>query len=250
MSIRTDPTSSPVRTDNSSSNPASQRPLLGLSLPQVTGGALAAATSAVALSFFGVAGTLIGAVVGSLVATIGAAVYSHSLGVAAAQLRVVRVAGRPDANGVGDDRTDVDPASGNDTASADPAPVGEVTAKPTERRWLRLATGVALGVVLALAGITAVELILGHPVSGSTTSGTTIGQAVGGQREASSATLAPSPTSTKNPAAAPATTATATSESTPSATKSAFGAATDTPTGSVSTSSPAGPGATVVQPAG
>ncbi len=249
MSIRTDPRSSPARPDDASNETSSHRVSLGLSVPQVIGGALAAATSAVALSFLGVAGTLIGAVVGSLVATIGAALYSHSLGVAAAQLRVVRVAGGPEATGAGDDSLAGAPR--NDPDEAELAPTAEVTAKRPERRRVRMVAGVALGVVLALAGITAVELIIGHPVSGSTTSGTTIGQAVGGaQRAEPSVTLPASPTTTKTPHSATATTATATSGASSTATPGGPGASAGPETGPASTGSPAGQTAPVGQPAG
>ena len=101
------------------------------------------------------------------------------LGLAAAQLRVVRVAGGPEATGAGDDSLEGAPR--HDADEAELAPTAGVTARPPERRRVRMVAGLALGVVLALAGITAVELIIGHPVSGSTTSGTTIGQAVGGR---------------------------------------------------------------------
>ena len=58
---------------------ANDRPKLGLSGPQIIGGALAAASAAVAASWLGVAGTVLGAVVVSLVASIGSALYTHSL---------------------------------------------------------------------------------------------------------------------------------------------------------------------------
>ncbi len=50
-----------------------------LSLPKIVAGALAAASAAVASSWLGVAGTVFGAVVVSVVATVGTALYSHSL---------------------------------------------------------------------------------------------------------------------------------------------------------------------------
>ena len=79
MPVTTQSRSSPVSAQDTSSGPTSGRSVLGLSVAQVLGGALAAATSALAASFLGVAGTLVGAVVGSVVATVGAAVYAHSL---------------------------------------------------------------------------------------------------------------------------------------------------------------------------
>jgi phage tail tape-measure protein len=50
-----------------------------LSALQVAAGALAAVSAAVAASFFGVAGTVIGAAVASVVSTVGAAVYTESM---------------------------------------------------------------------------------------------------------------------------------------------------------------------------
>ena len=50
-----------------------------LSALQVAAGALAAVSAAVIASFFGVAGTVIGAAVASVVSTVGAAVYTESM---------------------------------------------------------------------------------------------------------------------------------------------------------------------------
>src|SRR5690349_24090194 len=52
---------------------APEKPAGGLSVTQVSGGALAAVTAAVAASYLGVGGTLIGAAVGSVISTIAAA---------------------------------------------------------------------------------------------------------------------------------------------------------------------------------
>jgi hypothetical protein len=54
---------------------------LEISWVQVSAGALAAVSSAVLLSTVGVAGTIIGAALGSLAATVGSTVYSHYLAV-------------------------------------------------------------------------------------------------------------------------------------------------------------------------
>ncbi|WP_433240737.1 hypothetical protein ACQPYK_35010 [Streptosporangium sp. CA-135522] len=50
-----------------------------LSMPQIVGGALATMTAAVAASYLGVAGTVIGAAVMSVGSTVGGAVYTHYL---------------------------------------------------------------------------------------------------------------------------------------------------------------------------
>jgi hypothetical protein len=62
-------------------------PRIGVSTVQVGASAAAAVTSALAASFFGVAGTLIGAAVGSVVSTLAGALYSHYLGRAGARIK-------------------------------------------------------------------------------------------------------------------------------------------------------------------
>src|SRR3954451_4915281 len=68
-----------------------EKPAGGLSLTQICGGARAAVAAAVAASFLGVAGTLIGAGVGSVISTIAAALYSNSLNRAARVSRTLVV---------------------------------------------------------------------------------------------------------------------------------------------------------------
>lgn len=58
---------------------ADATPRFELNVIQLIAGALAAVTAAVVSSFFGVGGTVIGAGIASLVATLGAAVYTHSI---------------------------------------------------------------------------------------------------------------------------------------------------------------------------
>ena len=138
MPVTTQSRSSPVPAHDTSSGPTSGRSVLGLSVPQVLGGALAAATSALAASFLGVAGTLVGAVVGSVVATIGAAVYAHSLRKAATQLRVIRPAIRPDAAVASQDSAEADPVAGDGNDQVEVGPGLPLRTVPARRRWLRL----------------------------------------------------------------------------------------------------------------
>jgi hypothetical protein len=65
-------------------------PRIGVSTVQVGASAAAAVTSALAASFFGVAGTLIGAAVGSVVSTIAGALYADYLRRAGERIRVTR----------------------------------------------------------------------------------------------------------------------------------------------------------------
>src|SRR4051812_29332681 len=93
---RTDPD---VRAPASSTREQSTREKNGgqLSALQVAAGALAAVSAAVIASFFGVAGTVIGAAVASVVSTVGAAVYTESMRRTHAGLRRAgsRLARRP-----------------------------------------------------------------------------------------------------------------------------------------------------------
>jgi hypothetical protein len=65
-------------------------PVLGVSTVQVSASAAASVTSALAASAFGVAGTLIGAAVGSIVSTIAGALYTNYLGRAGERLAATR----------------------------------------------------------------------------------------------------------------------------------------------------------------
>lgn len=180
--------------------PTPVRPRIDLTVAQVGGSALAAATASVAASSLGVAGTIIGAVVGSLIATVGGAIYVHSLRRAGHRIRRTL------------------PISGIPARPSIPGP------EPTPVGRFRLVAGLAMGVILALGGITAYESLLGHPISNATGSGTTLstaaqeitGTPVGG-------------TSPAAPATTPTAPATPSTKSTPSPTQSPSGSPSPTP---------------------
>ena len=248
MSMTDRPGSNPGPAEGATTTPSSGRLVLGLSLPQVVGSSLAAGTAALAGSFLGVQGTLVGAVVGSVVATVGTAVYGHSLDRAAGQLRAVRTVGRAEPGGApgGGDGGVVAGADDADAQSELPA-AAPLQVQPGRRGWLRLATAVSVGVVVALVGITAVELIIGHPVSGSTASGTSIGQAVGGVPRAEPSGTRPSPSVTSSRTqAGSATTAT----SGPTGTASATSPGADTTTAPTTQGGPSAPANATSIPAG
>ena len=198
--------------------------VLGLTLTQVLGGALAAATAALAASFLGVAGTIAGAAIGSLVATVGSAVYDRSLRSAGARLRIARV----------------EPVGRN--ASRDPVavqgPLREQVPGPRRPRRgvVRLVIGVVAGMAIALGGITAVEALMGHPLSSSTTGGTSIGQAVTGSTPTRS--TAPTPSAPSAPSAPSTPSVTFTPSSTPSPSTTATPSPTGTSTASPTTGPP------------
>lgn len=69
------------------------RERFSLSVAQVSASSLAAMSAAVVCSFFGVAGTVIGTAITSLVATVGGALYSYSFRRTQARLRRLHKAG-------------------------------------------------------------------------------------------------------------------------------------------------------------
>ncbi|MFJ8649613.1 hypothetical protein ACIRNI_26275 [Streptomyces sp. NPDC093546] len=138
---------------------------LDLTVTQVAGSAAAAVVAAKLAAKLGVYGTVLGAGVISVIATCGGPVFQHLLTAAGERVRAVR---RP-----------------RSTASAEPGPAhGEFGGATTYRaRTLvrgrrRSVIAAALVFVLAMAGITAYELISGQDFSGG--GGTTIGSVVRG----------------------------------------------------------------------
>jgi hypothetical protein len=149
-----------------------ERPKIEISWVQAMAGALAAVSSAVLLSTVGVAGTIIGAAIGSVAATVGGAVYSHYLAVsrdrvaaaAAARSRVRRAR--------------VDVADTEPVPEPEPELVLGATEEPTapsawreavrDLPWRRLLLAAAAVFVVAMGAIVAFELISGRAVSSYT----------------------------------------------------------------------------------
>ena len=229
-------------------SPAEPRSNMGLTVAGVAGSSLAAVSSALAASFLGVAGTIAGALVGSLVGTVGTAVYSHSLQTASTRLRALSPSQK-----LAPVETSGQPSSGAREVH------GALRSdQPSRRRpLLMIATGVAVAFAIAIGAITLAETVLGHPVSSSSGSGTTIGRAVtpqGSGSEPSGTTPSPAATTSTTGQTAPPTgvttpvPTTATGSATGTTTSSASGSATDTgssttpaPSGSASTQVPATP---------
>ena len=263
-------------------SPPPQSPHKGpdISAAQVAGSALAAVSAAVVASFLGVGGTVIGAALGSIVASVGGALYSHSFKRAGDRLvetRVLTVVTRPRAGharpGPGDVPV-IDEADGRDglesldevpyaESGADPSTgveLGELSASgevvepvrtgllppPGGRvpRWLSWKAAVALTVVaflLAIAAIEVVELVIGRPISGGS-GGTTISHLVKPKSTKSKTTTpTPAPTST-TPASTPTATPTGVPTATPTTTPTTTpsGTATSSPT----STGPVGPSGT------
>lgn len=178
----TEPSPKSVTIDEAPDNLARR---VGLSGSQVAASALAAVSSAVAASYLGVAGTVIGAGVGSVIATVCTALYQHSLTRTNERIRKV-------------------------------APV---TARP---RWTKLTVGAAVVFGVALGSIAVFEQVTGGPISstvrGDDQRGSTLGELVSPDRRKSRtdpATPEPTPGITRTPTVTPTTPAPTTPASAP-----------------------------------
>jgi hypothetical protein len=182
-------------------NDKQDRPL-GLSPTQVAGSALAAMSGAFFVSWAGTAGTLIGAAVGSVIATVGAATYTWSLRrtseaakrtAAAVKQRAALTTGTLPRS-VGEGPLREDGSSRSATPGGPDQPVSAVEepdpseAEPVPSRW-DLPWGkvllASLAVMIAgMAGVTAVEAVTGKPLAAifgrDVGTGTTLQHVVGG----------------------------------------------------------------------
>lgn len=176
-----------------------RRPVLDLSVTQIIGGSLAAATGAALTSSLGVAGTIVGAATISVITVVAGAFYTHYLRETRERVRVRTVVAsrRPPQR---------QPPTSPAVPPTPPVPPARPVAPLSFRlRPRSLAVGVATVFGLAIAGITGYELATGEPISGGS-GGTTINQVTGtGPAAAASDPTDPGPAgSPSDPAAATA----------------------------------------------
>lgn len=176
-----------------------ERLRLEINWVQSTGGALAAVSSAVLLSTFGVAGTLIGAAIGSLVITVGGAIYSYSIRttrqrvamaqtVAAARIGLAQARVREASDEVAEEVAEGTPRAADDAAEdlaeaevdldRAQAVLEDEPEEADERLdwrgvlgglpWKRIAAGATAIFVAAMLVILAFELVTGRAVSSYT----------------------------------------------------------------------------------
>ena len=172
---------------------AHDRPKLELSGTQIIGGALAAASAAVASSWLGVAGTVLGAVIVSLVASIGSALYTHSLErssrairetLPVVPLRPVSTLGRAETADADPMATAVLPAVAPELETTE---VDRPVAKPgrvsPRIQWRTVAVSAMASLALAAAVLTGFESFVGKPASSLTGAGhgggTTVSELIG-----------------------------------------------------------------------
>ncbi|MEO3812139.1 hypothetical protein ABGB17_24350 [Sphaerisporangium sp. B11E5] len=190
---------------------------LEISAPQVVGGALAAATAAVAASYLGVTGTVVGAALASVGTTVGNSIYTHYIerghrrlrehgliggagdeepltaegeeGLARAAHATVRERGPADRPRTLDDAVPLNPGT---------AEVPHLTHTTSRRRtWATMAVATVAIFTLSMGGILAFELLSGRPlaatVHGREGTGTTLGGTV---RDPAPPAPSPAPSST------------------------------------------------------
>src|SRR4051794_32561073 len=206
-----------------------QQDRMDINWVQVCASALAAVSSAVLLSTVGVAGTIIGAAVGSVIATVGAAVYSYSLRisrerVAAAQAAAVARMSR------------VRTGTHTRTVDLEDKPEDEGRAPWREAlarlpwKWIAILSGAVF--VIAMIVILGFELITGQAVSDATggTGGAGHRTSLGfgtATKHSSTPSPSPSPSSGSSSSAPTAPTSAATRATPPGAPPG--GPASDTP---------------------
>lgn len=151
---------------------------------QMVAGALTAVTSAVLLSTVGVAGTLIGAAVGSVVGTVGNAVYSHYLALSKRRVAAAKVLAESKARAAGRDsrtqqtqqtqRVQQEREAREELAEADVPAEDARRGRVSWREaisglpWRRILPVAAVVFVVALAAILVFELVSGRAVSSFT----------------------------------------------------------------------------------
>ncbi|OIJ27325.1 hypothetical protein [Nocardioides luteus] len=235
-----------------------------------TAGALAAVTSALLLSTLGAVGTLVGAAIGSVAATIGSNLYSQWLAKTHQKVTSAQALARWRSAGLAGVRSGSGPTAEPDTETA-AAESGEAEPVPPWRErlrtlpWKRIALLSLAMFVVVVAVITTFELLAGRSVSsivGDGNDGTTISGVTGGGSdkgddgprespstgptatpdESPSASTEPSedaepsePASTEEPSAEPSSSTG--SSASPSAQPSESGSASSEPSPSAPTSS-------------
>ena len=209
---------------------------------QVCGSALAAVSSAVLLSTVGVAGTIIGAAIGSVVVTAGGSIYSHYLEVSRHRVAAAQSVARARKARSRSARLDAaQEEQAEDELHQAEEQLADAEDEPEKLswrevlaglRWRRIAAVAAAIFVLAMVIIVTFEMVTGRAVS--TYTGGTDGNprtsipGLGGR----SSTGTPTPTQTQTPTRTPTQTPTQTSStSTPTSTPS-------TPSPSTASSSP------------
>jgi hypothetical protein len=190
-----------------------QKPGLDLSLTQTLGGALAAMTAAALGSRLGVGGTIVGAALASIIAGVGASLYTESLRRGREKVKTVwsgRVNGTTTPAAV-----DVVPET--PAWELPQAPIAQQPRPRPRLPWGRMLAGAAAVFVIAAVALTGFELLSGSALSGG--NGTTIEQVRRGEqpqpKSSSEATASDSPTDSPSASGSPSASESASASETP-----------------------------------
>ncbi|WP_459983827.1 hypothetical protein [Nocardioides sp. AN3] len=195
-----------------SDTPPDKTPLLGVDWIKAVAGALAAVSTTVLLSTLGAAGTLVGAALGSLAATIATAAYSQGLDRSRARVRQLSsIAGRPvvvQSRRVGSPGPEAVPVDSE--VSSEDGWLERLRQLP----WSRLLPATLVMFLIVLAAVTAFELASGRTLAAAVRGGhgggttishvTTSGGGTKHQKPSPTGAATPTPGSTPSNTAGPA----------------------------------------------
>jgi hypothetical protein len=192
----------------------------GIEISKVAAGTLAAVSAAVIGSFLGVAGTLIGAAVASVIGSVGTEVYQRSINKGAKKLQTLAPTFIKAPAAVG--TPEVAAATEEDAPSHSVAP-DEVVEKRaedqsgTKLRWKPILVGAAVVFLIAMGAIFAVEAIAGRSLASISGNGdpgrSSIGVQVGNDVKSSPSPIpSVAPSETTEPTTAPTSEAPATDQ--------------------------------------
>ncbi len=181
----------------------------GIQISKIVAGTLAAVSAAVIGSFLGVAGTLAGAAIASIVGSVGTEIYQRSLDRGAKKLQTLAptFVKAPAAVGTPEVAAAAEEDSPSHTVPEEvkqsPSEAGGPQPPPERQiRWGRVAIAAGLLFVFAMIPLTFVEIASGRTIANlvgsSQATGTTVGTAVTGNEQKAPAT-APSEEQSQEP---------------------------------------------------
>ena len=240
---------------------ATRRRPFDLSATQLIASGLAATTATFAASYLGVAGTVVGAALASVVTGIATAIYSQSLRRTRARVREVVPVARLTPRGR---IVPIEPAGGAaPTDDQQRAPTHDELSRriaagstgsrdnsrlPDSRAWRRVALASIAVFVAVLAVVTGVEIVAGRPLSDVVRGDSGRGTSFFGDDQAPASTPTPSPPTITRTVTPSVTVVTPTvTQTAPTVTQTQTPTVTQTPTATPSTS-PSGPAADIPAP--
>jgi hypothetical protein len=170
----------------------------GINIPKTIGGALAAVCAAVIGSYLGVAGTLIGAAVASIIGTVGTEVYERSIKKGGQKLQTLAPTFIKAPAAVG---TPPVPA-----ATEEDSPSHTVPPRP-QIHWKRVALLAGTVFVLAMGSLTVVELFTHKSIAATVGNDTKATSTVGGLLDPGTGSATQTTSPSRSPSATPTDTA-------------------------------------------